>query len=589
MINYRIARIEIKNFRSIGKLILDIDNLDLITICGANNVGKTNVLRAMNLFFSNGRGFNPDEDIPYHITQGARGGGYKTTIKLSFKSIDPIEKGTIEIEKEFSYKKSEFVVLSKGKRDKTILSYDEVEDFLSKFRFIFIESNNINLPKLIVEIVNDEILPLGLQRKGKKQTESLLVLKDFIDKSKGIVSKIEKEISKIFLQYFKEPNSIDTDGWRVKINFPEYEFLREAISGMIDFTLFDSNDHKLDSKGGGMQRIILLSLIEYINTKSSYQVIWGIDEPEVFLQPGLQKSLYKQLNQISKKGQVIITTHSHFFVNINELESTFLLIGKREKKEYSRKPGNVFYKVDTDLFVGNQIQKILKIKQHLGISNNDTWDVMPFNILVEGKEDKDYLEVLCDHLEIDLPNVISAGAASKFTGIVTFINNYASDIGFKPIVVCLFDNDSAGRDEYQSLQSKSQRLINIDLQVKRVICCDKKNRTNSEIEDLIYPDLILKAANKILKKRGYKQIPISSLRQRTSPAYNEKVMLVFLTEKATQENSDKHPIDFEKEEVKLELCSLVCKTKEEDFINSDIKYPEVKIFLKSLFQDKSKE
>src|SRR5690606_32123936 len=111
------------------------------------------------------------------------------------------------------------------------------------------------------------------------------------------------------------------------------------ISNMITFTLHDSNDRQLDAKGSGIQRMILLSLINYIKTKSKKEVIWAIDEPEAFLQPGLQKGLFKELKEISKSNQIIIATHSHFFVNIADLQNTYLLKGTKELKEYARKPG----------------------------------------------------------------------------------------------------------------------------------------------------------------------------------------------------------------------------------------------------------
>lgn len=54
----KLKRIDIKRFRSINDLKLEIDlNNNFISICGPNNVGKTNVLRALNLFF------NPDEYV----------------------------------------------------------------------------------------------------------------------------------------------------------------------------------------------------------------------------------------------------------------------------------------------------------------------------------------------------------------------------------------------------------------------------------------------------------------------------------------------------------------------------------------------
>ena len=52
----KINNIEINSFRSILNLKLDLEmESNLVSICGENNVGKTNTLRAINLFF------NPDE------------------------------------------------------------------------------------------------------------------------------------------------------------------------------------------------------------------------------------------------------------------------------------------------------------------------------------------------------------------------------------------------------------------------------------------------------------------------------------------------------------------------------------------------
>ena len=48
----KIRKIKISNFRSIVKLNIKIDKKNnFICFCGPNNVGKTNILNALNLFF----------------------------------------------------------------------------------------------------------------------------------------------------------------------------------------------------------------------------------------------------------------------------------------------------------------------------------------------------------------------------------------------------------------------------------------------------------------------------------------------------------------------------------------------------------
>ena len=47
----RIRRIQIKNFRSIKNLDIGVE--DLAAFVGDNDSGKSNILRALNLFFNN--------------------------------------------------------------------------------------------------------------------------------------------------------------------------------------------------------------------------------------------------------------------------------------------------------------------------------------------------------------------------------------------------------------------------------------------------------------------------------------------------------------------------------------------------------
>lgn len=57
-----IKKIRIKNFRSISDVQLDLT--DLTVIMGDNDAGKSNILRAINLFFNN----TTDSDKPFSFT-----------------------------------------------------------------------------------------------------------------------------------------------------------------------------------------------------------------------------------------------------------------------------------------------------------------------------------------------------------------------------------------------------------------------------------------------------------------------------------------------------------------------------------------
>ncbi|EAI1413202.1 TPA: AAA family ATPase, partial [Campylobacter jejuni] len=48
MNKYKFVKFQVKNFRSLLDITLNIDNNNINTICGENNIGKTNFLRALN-------------------------------------------------------------------------------------------------------------------------------------------------------------------------------------------------------------------------------------------------------------------------------------------------------------------------------------------------------------------------------------------------------------------------------------------------------------------------------------------------------------------------------------------------------------
>lgn len=92
----KIIHAEINRFRSIMSLELDFENdYNLVTICGKNNVGKTNVLRAINIFF-NPDDYEPQTDMPvFKVATG----GTTTHPKIVIQFLDDVSSTIYSIEK----------------------------------------------------------------------------------------------------------------------------------------------------------------------------------------------------------------------------------------------------------------------------------------------------------------------------------------------------------------------------------------------------------------------------------------------------------------------------------------------------------
>lgn len=580
--------VKIQRYRSIMDLKIDISSTNLDIICGSNNVGKTNVLRALDLYFSlDTNKFDPDSDIPYHIRYGARGGSDYTKITGFFKDKQLNQNYRVEVS--FKERQKQKIIEIKGYRGNQIIQKKDAEAIIKKFRFIFIESSNVDLPSIIREIFKEKALTtLDSQRKAPK--EALKKIKEFHELSEKAVNGIEKEITSNF-QIFLEDQKINQDeikNWKLQVKFPPVETLREAIADQINFTLNDSNDNPIESKGSGIQKIILISLITYVSDiLKKYEIIWGIDEPEAFLQPLLQKKLFRELKSLSKKYNIMITTHSNFFIDLDNIDQIIMLTSNVKDKPYKRRPNKAFCETSTNIVDKKGYEKLQLIKEHMGLDRNDSWEVYPENILVEGDTDKKYLETLIKAFNYNSVKIISAGGADNIRPLLSLWNDIANDIkDFKPKVFCILDYDEKGKEIYNKINSKNFKNINIEKDFIPRYDGVKETTYEYTVEDFIYPELILNEVNKWLKSvKEYKEIPYSKFTQRNDIAYDKISILKFLSEKCNDLNSDKERINLSSNDgLKKIMCQKIIqriiKTQIHDGLHE--KYPEVKLFIKKI-------
>ena len=137
---------------------------NIIAICGKNNVGKTNALRAINVFF------NPeqyDKSVDMTTLKKATGGG-TTHPKITVTFWDDKTNYYYEIVRDInSYEKNENdLTCSRYERRKNgvrkinsvkVEKREEIQSILNKFDFTYIESINVILPELINDITDEVI------------------------------------------------------------------------------------------------------------------------------------------------------------------------------------------------------------------------------------------------------------------------------------------------------------------------------------------------------------------------------------------------------------------------------------------------
>lgn len=504
----KLKNIVIKRFRSINDIELEIDtNHNFISICGANNVGKTNVLRALNLFFYP-NSYIFDKDAPY-LKQNTRGGSIATEIQLQFDDggktyelIRKIEKkdGKINIENKC------FLLIEDGKKPKkSNLPESKFHDILKNIAFFYIPAINISFPDLINMIINDVYeIEFDKSRFSGLKGE----LKDSFEKyNKGLIevlSKLAEEINPLFERF--------NENWSVEFKSnAEVKKFQDLISADISFHINDKAGFNNDAKGSGLQKLgfILLhqKIIEKLYRK---QVVFCIDEPDAFLHRGLQLKLKAILYGIAEKHQVIVTTHSPEFIDYSSLRNVILLDQEIGEEKFYKRTQTYINPINTISIDLSQEDGAKKIREYLGLEEDKTDLLDWYNIFVEGECDKKYITELCQFFGIKTKRIFSINSVDKYDIQLQFYDDWYADLEKNPHILVLFDNDNAGRESYKKIKEKARKFKNIQVDCQFIpnvhgelpdLANLQKVKSNLEIEDFIYPELFFYLSMLILDEK----------------------------------------------------------------------------------------
>jgi predicted ATP-dependent endonuclease of OLD family len=588
----RITEIQIKRFRSINDITLQInEDYNITTICGQNNVGKTNVLRSLSLFF-NKSDFSFKEDVPEY-KQMTLGASIYPMISVKFR--DDKKNEQILITKDYNIKKipdnSTLPYNIIGKKNNVIIDQKECEKFINSINVFFLPSINISFPETINYLIDDEFLDIEFgnsRMKGKKGE-----VKEALESAREILQEILDNLTTSIDPAFKDFNSSWGIKFVVKKNINRF---REILNEEIEFILTDDTHSEIKTKGAGLQRLghILLNLriIEKLNAARK-NCILIIDEPDIYLHSRLQKKLNDRLKEISNRTQIFLTTHSPLFIDGYKMKNLFLLELSVTNKFSERKKefGNI---LETQLVDLKKDDAIFLIKETLGIEDKDNLIIGNKNLIVEGEEDKKYISELVNLFDLPMCNIIPTGGVTNFVKYLEYYNSICENNGVKPKFILLYDNDEEGRNQFDKLKNKSFDKINvlhrfvIDAQNTQ-FPIQKHHKPNIEIEDLIYPEVILQLSNNIFSRRkGFKKISESQFLKKVSNiSYRHSGILQILDDLKNDKNPNiGYELSTKDKNFKGGISNLFTIKGNQELIEKiqilDLKYPNVKQFLTEL-------
>lgn len=317
------------------------------------------------------------------------------------------------------------------------------DDFSSKETSVF--SKLIN--EVIEEMTNDE-------NSDWNTTKELV--SELFSKFNQQIDGVENQERPKQLSDFEKELSKELESWGasfdIQISPPDIDTIFKANTSV---WINDGTRTDIARKGHGLQRAVTIALIQLIAkrhiqtnddteirgravSKSRYFIF---EEPELYLHPQAQRSLFDAFINLSDTGnQVILCTHSSNLINIDKYQSIYIV-----KKE-DESSGSKVVQCEEDLFNGNQ-------KQEWNLSywiNPDRGELFFAKkvILVEGQTDKVIIPALAESLEVFRYeySIIDCGSKKNIPLYIRLLNK------FKIPYVAIYDKD------HQTHKSENAKL-----------------------------------------------------------------------------------------------------------------------------------
>ncbi|MBU0529138.1 AAA family ATPase [bacterium] len=330
-----IKEINIKYFRSIYNIKLKELN-DCLIFSGKNDVGKSNILKALNLFFNNQTDWKTEfkfyndfnfqrlSEVREKSIKGKqyiqieikfrRGSGFQNTlptdftVKKTWDRYSSIPKESNNLERK----------LSQGKINNSNLKiiHRSMTQYLNKVKFEYVPA--IKDQRLFSHLLNelqDEIFS-QLTKKGEEIS--------------GEIRRISDKYSESVIELKEEFQ--ETTGIKSELALPVYaNELFKVLNVVTDFDDSGNTRLNLDFRGDGIRLRYIPSLYNFLAVHHRGNYILGFEEPENSMEYGLgAKMARKFFDTYSKSSQIFIASHSPAFLDSTSSKVNFFRVHQED-------------------------------------------------------------------------------------------------------------------------------------------------------------------------------------------------------------------------------------------------------------------
>lgn len=464
----RLTQITIEGFRSISdQIVLNFPDKKPVILIGENNAGKSNIIRAIDLMFGE---FHPKfkklEDYDHYN----RDTNNKVIIEATVSGLV----GTLTYNYSNKSNCSGFKFRSNKGKDNDFVGIQSIDGAENQY-----VKGELRDELLCIVVNSEQNLNFQLSY-SSKYTLLSKVTKAFHDKLVEDKTRVEK--LKGFFENIKS-TFLEVEEFR-NFNANMSTIADSFISNMthalaFDFSAYDPSNYfktlrvhptengqtrAYEELGTGQQQILALSFAHaYAKSFLGQGLIFVIDEPEAHLHPLAQKWLAKKMFKMAEDGlQIIITTHSPYFIDLNFLDG-INLVRKNEETTYTVS-SNAKLLCDFCIKTGSNSSKTKEETIIPFYANNSTSHILSGFfankiILVEGPTEELALPIYFERLGFDptefgieILGVGGKGNLAKWWRLFTLYRI--------PTFVC-FDNDAKEDDAKGDKRKDALKTIGI--------------------------------------------------------------------------------------------------------------------------------
>lgn len=486
----KLSKIKIENFRSYDNVEIEFSNLSVII--GQNDVGKSTLLDALNIFFENEKPLDNDININsqnnkiaitcfFKVNEemeiwldSAASEQTKTSLQnehllnqdnlLQIKKIWENGKLKVFIIAHYPNNWEKPLITLKINDLKRLIKDDtqvnrsikkEMREYLFQNNELQFETQEIDVSSKDTDIINiyeklkAKLPKYALFRADRTNTDkdsevtsitkaiaqnAVTNAQEQFETIKQQVKKEIQEFSNSTLEKLKQFNKEIAES--VSVNIQD-----KALESIFSYEFNSDNEIPLNKRGSGIKRLFLLSFFLADSERQNISnMIYAIEEPETSQHPNFQKMIIETLQKISQQEnrQILITTHTPEIVKMADKENI------------------VFIKKDTNnkrSILQNQNLDTKEIIHTLGILPYVSYKGVMF---VEGETDIKFFKKLNNHFEclknifdIETITLIPLNGGGNIKKWITEAY-LAEHTNIKQIYFIDRDEENNQREEYQS-------------------------------------------------------------------------------------------------------------------------------------------